>query len=261
MNQPQYVTEHPYREGCCDRHMRDHTNIPAPKLKGPARAHYDGPCDDSCREPVFNFNLDPGPLSPEEIQDAMKGQKIEEVQEREEITKDLGNTWNTLLEWQKVSLRKWEHYVKNVLPSGNKVAIAHWEHSLLKCIPFLVGRPDLALTMEMEEDIYVKAQQNRTAPMAFPDKNDAVRSILSGEPAEDWVKRHPANQEPCPTCSGPIRETVGMVCQTCGRDYAANDNPHRNEEGVQPYRQSALDFGPDGREYVGFDESGREQDC
>lgn len=26
--------------------------------------------------------------------------------------------------------------------------------------------------------------------------------------------------EPCPTCEGPIRETVSMVCQTCGRDYA-----------------------------------------
>lgn len=24
---------------------------------------------------------------------------------------------------------------------------------------------------------------------------------------------------PCPTCSGPTRETVGMVCQTCGIDY------------------------------------------
>jgi hypothetical protein len=23
----------------------------------------------------------------------------------------------------------------------------------------------------------------------------------------------------CPTCSGPIRETVNMVCQTCGTDY------------------------------------------
>jgi hypothetical protein len=28
---------------------------------------------------------------------------------------------------------------------------------------------------------------------------------------------------PCPTCSGPVRETVGMVCQTCGTDYAAQD--------------------------------------
>lgn len=26
--------------------------------------------------------------------------------------------------------------------------------------------------------------------------------------------------KPCPTCSGPSRETVGMVCQTCGTDYA-----------------------------------------
>lgn len=30
-----------------------------------------------------------------------------------------------------------------------------------------------------------------------------------------------AEQTSCPTCSGPIRETVGMVCQTCGTDYAA----------------------------------------
>lgn len=29
--------------------------------------------------------------------------------------------------------------------------------------------------------------------------------------------------EPCPTCSGPTRETVGMVCQTCGTDYGATD--------------------------------------
>lgn len=26
-------------------------------------------------------------------------------------------------------------------------------------------------------------------------------------------------RDPCPTCSFPIRETVGMVCQTCGTDY------------------------------------------
>lgn len=25
--------------------------------------------------------------------------------------------------------------------------------------------------------------------------------------------------DPCPTCSGPSRETVGLVCQTCGTDY------------------------------------------
>jgi len=30
-----------------------------------------------------------------------------------------------------------------------------------------------------------------------------------------------SEQEPCPTCSWPSRETVGMVCQTCGTDYGA----------------------------------------
>lgn len=29
--------------------------------------------------------------------------------------------------------------------------------------------------------------------------------------------------EECPTCSGPQRETVGMVCQTCGTDFAPDD--------------------------------------
>lgn len=34
-----------------------------------------------------------------------------------------------------------------------------------------------------------------------------------------------AEQAPCPTCSGPIRETVDMVCQTCGTDYAPDSQP------------------------------------
>jgi hypothetical protein len=29
-----------------------------------------------------------------------------------------------------------------------------------------------------------------------------------------------SDTSPCPTCSWPQRLTVGMVCQTCGRDYA-----------------------------------------
>jgi hypothetical protein len=31
---------------------------------------------------------------------------------------------------------------------------------------------------------------------------------------------------PCPTCSGPVRETVGMVCQTCGTDYSTSPPLH-----------------------------------
>lgn len=30
-------------------------------------------------------------------------------------------------------------------------------------------------------------------------------------------------EPPCPTCSGPIRETVNMRCQTCGRDFMKDD--------------------------------------
>lgn len=38
---------------------------------------------------------------------------------------------------------------------------------------------------------------------------------------------------PCPTCSGPSRETVGMVCQTCGTDYGPS------EDGDEPIDQGA----------------------
>lgn len=33
------------------------------------------------------------------------------------------------------------------------------------------------------------------------------------DPAQRWADR------PCPTCQGRTRETVNMVCRTCGRDY------------------------------------------
>lgn len=35
----------------------------------------------------------------------------------------------------------------------------------------------------------------------------------------------PAERPACPTCTGPIRETVGMVCPTCGTDYAPVEQP------------------------------------
>lgn len=40
----------------------------------------------------------------------------------------------------------------------------------------------------------------------------------------DAVARREELLKPCPTCSGPARETVGMVCQTCGTDYAAGSS-------------------------------------
>lgn len=35
-----------------------------------------------------------------------------------------------------------------------------------------------------------------------------------------WLVGRANGLAACPTCSGPTRETVGMVCQTCGTDYA-----------------------------------------
>ena len=39
---------------------------------------------------------------------------------------------------------------------------------------------------------------------------------------------------PCPTCSGPIRETVGMVCQTCGTNYAQMGRRHDCSDCTHP---------------------------
>ena len=43
--------------------------------------------------------------------------------------------------------------------------------------------------------------------------------ILRALVAEDLPTVEVLPAAPCPTCSGSRRETVGMVCQTCGTDY------------------------------------------
>lgn len=48
-------------------------------------------------------------------------------------------------EWERVALDKLIHLRNNVYPRGNDVAWQHHEHSLLKCVPYLLGRPDLSL--------------------------------------------------------------------------------------------------------------------
>ena len=47
------------------------------------------------------------------------------------------------------------------------------------------------------------------------------RGLLPTELAEGYLPLHVENPvtRPCPTCQVNPRETVGMVCQTCGRDY------------------------------------------
>jgi hypothetical protein len=34
-----------------------------------------------------------------------------------------------------------------------------------------------------------------------------------------FIRGYHLTREPCPTCTGTARETVGMVCQDCGTDY------------------------------------------
>jgi hypothetical protein len=45
------------------------------------------------------------------------------------------------------------------------------------------------------------------------DQRDRAREELARREREEGAV------EPCPTCSWPSRETVGLVCQTCGTDY------------------------------------------
>ena len=65
-----------------------------------------------------------------------------------------------------------------------------------------------------EREVYKGRDNEIGADTAYGDVADQLEELLAAHPAE------PAPAE-CPTCSGPSRETVGMVCQTCGTDYAA----------------------------------------
>jgi len=48
--------------------------------------------------------------------------------------------------------------------------------------------------------------------------SDERAYAAAGDRLEDAVRAYPT-AGPCPTCSPPVRETVGLVCQTCGTDY------------------------------------------
>lgn len=56
-------------------------------------------------------------------------------------------------------------------------------------------------------------------PEALTDEQFAEfkAAFRSGRGVRRWLPK----PIPCPTCTGPVRETVGMVCQTCGTDYGA----------------------------------------
>lgn len=140
--------------------------------------------------------------------------------------------------WRRVAEGKWKHYRDNVLPSGNPVAIAQWEHSLLKCIPFLIGRLDLEITIEDEERIH---------------RDRSHIEVSAGEPRED---RFDTNDDPHPLTgqSGlvvdePHRKVYigeGYQVGPQGQIVRKNDDPHRTTPPAYP--AASLDFGDDGRD-------------
>ena len=61
---------------------------------------------------------------------------------------------------------------------------------------------------------------------------DAVRALCTHPTGGTWPtvptrKILAVLEGRCPTCSPPVRETVGMVCQTCGTDYGT-EKAHRD---------------------------------
>ena len=69
--------------------------------------------------------------------------------------------------------------------------------------------------LEQAEAAIARVREFRMTVTPNTDYNDGYNRAL-----ED-AKR--ALDGPCPTCRGPIRETVGLVCQTCGTDYGRLD--------------------------------------
>lgn len=72
--------------------------------------------------------------------------------------------------------------------------------------------------------------RDATAAHAQDDAAGPESPAVGAEPGETITgAQRGAQAADCPTCSGPIRETVGMICQTCGTDYGPPE-----EEPEQP---------------------------
>lgn len=69
-----------------------------------------------------------------------------------------------------------------------------------------------AATVTDEERAAIDAIDAEVQAYLLPLAADDTPTDLSGQPIDPWARG-------CPTCTGPTRETVGMVCQTCGTDY------------------------------------------
>lgn len=63
--------------------------------------------------------------------------------------------------WQTLALEKWLWYRDTVWPSTNDVAQRMHAHALAKIIPFLLGRPDLALDDSSPEAVAASYDEHR----------------------------------------------------------------------------------------------------
>ena len=64
---------------------------------------------------------------------------------------------------------------------------------------------------------YIANTLNNLADFPTAWTPDDVRTLLTD--ILSLLEEKPTTA-PCPTCTGPIRETTNMICQTCGTDYS-----------------------------------------
>ena len=84
----------------------------------------------------------------------------------------------------------------------------------------IIERADLALrAANHAPDVDVLAEVRALCERA--EKNSFGDELVDIHDIYAILNREPTPDAPCPTCAFPRRETVGLVCQTCGRDYGA----------------------------------------
>lgn len=84
--------------------------------------------------------------------------------------------------------------------------------------------PIVTISLHIEEQVLkmykLKQEARRVVESVYENSLKTVveqMRILGFD--EDEIERI-RDKVQCPTCQGPSRETKGMVCQTCGRDYS-----------------------------------------
>lgn len=80
--------------------------------------------------------------------------------------------------WQTLALEKWLWYRDTVWPSSNDIAQRMHSHALAKIIPFLLGRPDLALDDSSPEAVAASYDKTEHEPVSVVDAYGPHSDIL-----------------------------------------------------------------------------------